>query len=236
MNGYRKTAITVGILFIVATAMGMLSKIACIDPVLNAPDYLAAMAAHENQVVLGGLLMFFGAIACASIAIWLYPILKKQHAALALGSVGFRVIESLLYTIGVVGMLALLTSSHEYAEAGLSNASLFEVSGSALLAIKEWAGQLGVVAFTVGAMMYYAVFYRSRLVPRWLSGWGFLAAASSLAAALLAISGQIAPFSTVFILLQAPIGLQEMVLAVWLIAKGFNPSAVASLSSKTATN
>jgi len=88
----------------------------------------------------------------------------------------------------------------------------------------------------VGAMMYYAVFYRSKLVPRWLSGWGFLAAVSSLAAVLLSISGQIAPFSTVFIVLQLPIGLQEMVLAVWLIVKGFNPSAVAALSAKTATN
>ena len=113
---------------------------------------------------------------------------------------------------------------------------MFQVSGTALLAIKEWAGQLGVIAFTVGALMYYSVFYQSKLVPRWLSGWGFLAAASSLAAALLTISGLLVPFSTVFVLLQLPIGLQEMVLAVWLIVKGFNPSAVASLSAKTATN
>ena len=105
-----------------------------------------------------------------------------------------------------------------------------------LLAIKEWAGELSVVAFTVGALMYYSLFYRSRLVPRWLSGWGFLAAAASLAAALLSIVGQIAPFSTVFIILQIPIGLQEYTLAVWLIVKGFNPSTVAPTGGKTATN
>ena len=180
--------------------------------------------------------MFFAAFACAGIAIWLYPVLKKHHEALALGSVVFRVMESMLYILGVVGLLSLLTLSHEYAKAGASNASMFQVSGIALLAIKEWAGQLWVVAFTVGAMMYYSVFYQSKLVPRWFSGWGFLAAAASLAAALLAISGLIVPFSTVFIVLQLPIGLQEMVLAVWLIVKGFNPSAVASLSAKTATN
>ena len=62
--------------------------------------------------------------------------------------------------------------------------------------------------------MYYYVFYKSKLVPRWLSGWGFLGVALSLAAALLAIFGQIVYFSTVFILLQLPIGVQEMVLAV----------------------
>jgi hypothetical protein len=236
MNSYRKTAITVGILFLIATAMNMLGKIAFIDPVLKAPDYLGKMLANENQVILGGLLVLFSAFACAGIAIWLYPILKKHHEALALGSVGFRVVESILYIVGVVGLLSLLTLSHEYAKAGAANASLFQVSGITLLAIKEWAGELSVVAFTVGALMYYYVFYRSKLVPRWLSGWGFLAAAASLAAALLSISGQIAPFSTIFIMFQLPIGLQEYTLAVWLIVKGFNPSAVASLFEKTAAN
>jgi hypothetical protein len=231
MNTYRKTAITVGILFIIATAINMLGKIAFLDPILNAPDYLGKLSANENQVILGGLLIFFSAIACACIAIWLYPVLKKHHEALALGSVAFRVVESMLYIVGVVGLLSLLTLSHEYANAGAANASLFQVSGTTLLAIKDWAGELSVIAFTVGAMMYYYVFYRSKLVPRWLSGWGFLAAVSSLAAVLLSISGQIAPFSTVFILLQIPIGLQEYTLAVWLIVKGFNPSAIASVGA-----
>ena len=151
--------------------------------------------------------------------------LRKHHEAFALGSVAFRIVESLLYILGVVGLLSLLALSREYVKAGASNASVFQVSGALLLAIKEWAGQLGVIAFTLGALMYYFVFFRSRLVPRWLSSWGLLAAASSLAAALLTVSGLMIPFSTVFILLQLPIAVQEMVLAVWLIVKGFNPSA-----------
>jgi hypothetical protein len=155
---------------------------------------------------------------------------------LALGSVGFRVVEGMLYILGVVGMLSLLALSQEYVKAGASNASIFQVSGTLLLAIKEWAGQLGVITFTVGAMMYYYVFYQSKLIPRWLSGWGILAVAASLAAALLAITGLVIPFSTVFIVLQLPIAVQEMVLAVWLIVKGFNPSAVAAQSAKTATD
>ena len=138
----------------------------------------------------------------------------------------------MLYIIGVVGLLSLLTLSQEYVTAGASNASLFQISGTLLLAVKTWAGQLGVIAFTMGGMMYYYVFYQSKLVPRWLSGWGFLGAALSLAAALLAIFGQIIPFSTVFILFKLPILVQEMVLAVWLIVKGFNPSAIASGSAK----
>ena len=236
MNNYRKTALSVGVLFIIATVINVLGNVIFLEPILNAPDYLFQMAANDNQVILGGLLVFFSAIASASIAIWLYPVLRKHHEALALGSVGFRVVEGMLYILGVVGLFSLLTLSQEYGKSGASNASLFQVSGTLLLAIKKWAGQLGVIAFTMGALMYYCVFYQSRLVPRFISGWGILGAASSLAAALLTVSGLMTPFSTVFILLQLPIALQEMVLAVWLIAKGFNPSAVASLSSKQATH
>ncbi|MBE3038940.1 MAG: DUF4386 domain-containing protein, partial [Chloroflexi bacterium] len=226
MNTYRKTAISVGVLFIIATVINVLGNVIFLNPVLDAPDYLIKMSANENQVILGGLLVFFSAFASASIAIWLYPILKKHHEALALGSVGFRVVEGMLYIIGVVGLLSLLALSQEYVKAGASNASIFQVSGTLLLAIKKWAGQLGVIAFTMGALMYYYIFYQSRLVPRLISGWGFLGAALSLAAALLTISGLMIPFSTAFILLQLPIAVQEMVLAVWLIVKGFNQTAI----------
>jgi len=235
MNTYKKNAIIVGVLFIIATVLGVLGR-SFYQPILDAPDYLIKISANENQVIIGGLLALLAAFACAGIAIGLYPVLKKHHEALALGSVGLRIMEGMLIIVGVVGLLSLLTLSQEYVTAGASNASLFQASGTSLLAVRDWAGKLSIIAFTLGALMYYYVFYQSKLVPRWLSGWGFLGAALSLAAALLAISGQIIYFSTPFILLQVPIGVQEMVLAVWLIVKGFNPSAIASGSAKTATN
>jgi hypothetical protein len=235
MDTKRKTAISVGVLFIIATVLNVLGNNFS-KPILDAPDYLINISANENQVMIGALFTLISAFASASIAIWLYPILKKHHEALALGSVGFRVMEGMLYIVAVVGLLSLLTLSQEYVKAGASNASLFQTLGTLLLAVRKWAGELGVIAFTVGALMYYYVFYQSKLVPRFISGWGLLGVAISLAAALLTISGQIIPFSTVFILLNVPIGLQEMVLAVWLIVKGFNPSAIASGSAKAGMN
>jgi hypothetical protein len=232
---YRKNAITVGVLFIIATILNVLGN-SLLKPFLDAPDYLISISANENQVIIGCLLVLLSAFACAGIAIGLYPVLRKHNESLALGSVGFRVMEGMLYIVAVVGVLSLLTMSQEYVKAGSSIASLFQASGTLLLAIKTWAGELGVIAFMLGALLYYYVFYQSKLIPRWLSGWGFIGAASSLAATLLVIFGQLVSFSTVFILLHLPIGLQEYVLAVWLIVKGFNPSAVASLSAKTATN
>jgi hypothetical protein len=235
MNYFRKNAIIAGVLFIVATVTNMLGNLS-IKPILDAPDYLIQISANENLMIIASLLVLISAFASASIAIWLYPILKKHHKALALGSVGFRLMEGMLIIIGVVALLSLLTLSQEYVRAGASNASLYQVSGTLLQTVKTWAGQLSVLAFITGALMYYYVFYQSKLVPRWLSGWGFLGAALTLASAVLAIAGLVTPLSTVFILFNLVILVQEMVLAVWLIVKGFNPSAIASLSAKTATN
>ena len=235
MNTYRKNAIIVGVLFIIATVTNMLGNLS-IKPLLDATDYLVQISANENLMIIALLLVLISAFASASIAIWLYPILKKHHEALALGSVGFRLMEGMLYIIGVVALLSLLTLSREYVTAGASNASLYQISGALLQTAKTWAGQLGVLAFIVGGMMYYSVFYQSKLVPRWLSGWGFLGLVLTLTSALLAIFGLLIPLSPVFIVFNLVILVQEMVLAVWLIVKGFNQSAIASLSAKTELN
>jgi hypothetical protein len=231
---YRKNAISVGVLFIIATILGVLGKTKFLDPILDAPDLLIKVSANQNQVIIGGILVLFSAFACAGIAIGLYPVLRKHNEALALGSVGFRVMEAMLYIVGVGCTLSLLKLSQGSESAGAANASPFQISGTLLLAVKDSAGMLSVITFTMGALMYYYVFYRSKLIPRWLSGWGLVAAVLSLACILLTIFGQLIPFSKVFILLQLPIGLQEMVLAVWLIAKRFNQTAITSLAAETA--
>ena len=238
MNTYRKNAIIVGILFIIATVAAVLGKVVFYQPILDSPDYLTAISANGNQVTTGAILALIAAFACAGIAIWLYPALKKYNAALALGSVGLRVIEGVLYVGSVIGLLSLLTLSQEYVKAGAQEASIFQASGSLLLAMREWAGQLAVIAFTLGGMMYYTVFFQSKLIPRWLAGWGLIAVALSLTSALLSLFGQLVPFSPVSVVLNLPIGVQEMVLAVWLIVKGFNPSEVAitSPSAETTAN
>ena len=225
MNTYRRTAITVGILFILATVLNVLGT-SLSKPMLDAPDYLARVAANADRVLIGALLELIAAFACAGIAIWLYPVLEKHHKALALGAVAFRVTEGIFYTLAVLGLLSLLTLGQKYATAGASDVASFQTSGILVLALRKWAGELGVIAFTVGAMMYCVIFYRSKLMPRWIAGWGLLAIVATLFGAVLTISGQIAPLSTAFILLNVPIAVQEMVMAVWLIAKGFNPSGI----------
>ena len=229
MNTNRKTAIAAGVLFIIATAASLLST-SFTQSFLDAPDYLIKISANHNQIIIGVLFQFISGVTSAGIAISLYPILKKYNEGLALGSVGFRLIEGVFYIVAALGLLSLLSLSQDYVKAGTPAASDFQILGTLILAVRNWAGfAFGVFSFCLGAMMYYCVFYQSQLIPRWLSGWGIIGIALLLSMALWIMFG--AKPAGVTLVLALPIALQEMVLAVWLIAKGFNPSAIGSGSA-----
>ncbi len=225
----RKTAIIAGTLLIIATFASILSNLFLKS--VHSSDYLVEISANGNQVMAGALLLLIAAVTSASIAISLYPVLKKYSEGLALGAVGFRLIEGMFYIVGILGLVVLLTLSQEFVQAGSPDASGYPILGTLLLAGREWVGfGIAPTAFGLGSLMYYSVFYQTELIPRWLSGWGLASAVLCMVASVSVMSGLISPLSTIHIVLNLPIALQEMVLAVWLIVKGFNPSAIASLS------
>ena len=236
MNASRMTATIVGVLFILATVLNVVGTSSS-RPILDAQDYLINVSTNEGQVMMGAVLELIAAFAVAGIVIGLYPILKTHHEALALGSVIFRIIEAAFYCVAVVGLLSLLTLSQEYVKAGTPDVSSFQASGTLLLAMRKWAAGVGVVAFTLGGLMYYYVFYRSKLIPRWLSLWGLIAIVLLMVAVLIAtLGGEPFAISGGLVLLALPLALQEMVMAIWLIVKGFNPSAIVSGPAKTDLN
>jgi hypothetical protein len=151
----------------------------------------------------------------------MYPTLRKANVGLALGSVVFRTVEAVLYVIAVVSLLSLLTLGQEVVVGAAERASL-GVVGGLLLSLREHAALAGVFAFCLGAFLYYTALFQARLIPRWLSGWGIAAILSMSTAAVLALFNNVAV--TGYAPLALPIFLQEMVLAIWLIAKGFEPS------------
>jgi hypothetical protein len=231
MNTSRRIAVVAGVLFILATVADLISRLVFVTPIVSDPVDLAKISANETQVLLGALLLFIGAVAAASIAISLYPVLRKHSEALALGSVLFRLIEGALYIGIVVCLLLLVTLSRDSANAGAAAASAYVVPSVLLMAARDSLGEVAVLVFGLGALMYYWVFYQTRLIPRWLSALGLLAIASLMASALLVMLRFIEPLSPPQVVLALPIAVQEMVLAVWLIAKGFNPSAIAAESA-----
>jgi hypothetical protein len=228
----RTNAVITGILFIVATVAALAA--AALQPALSGADYLTGVAANASQVAGAVLLYLIAAFTSVGIAISLYPVLAKWNTGVALGSVVFRTIEAVMYIAAIVSLLSLLTLSQHIANAGAADLASLQAIGDSLRSVRDHATLAGVIAFSLGAFMYYYLFFQSRLIPRWLASWGIIASVLMLAACLLALFSD-SPV-TGYTLLILPIAVQEMVLAVWLIVKGFNSSAIASASARTETN
>jgi hypothetical protein len=235
MNTYRKTAIIVGVLYIIGTVAGILCKVLT-GSIQNDLNLLTKVTANENQIIIGALFLLIMGLALAMVPVMMFPILKKHNEALALGYVVYRgALETITTIAMVIGWLFLTVLSQQYI-AGATDASYFQTLGTLLLNGNDSISTISQIVFPLGALIFYFLLYQSKLIPRWISGWGLIAAILWLATTFLDLFGTISAWSTVQVVLALPIGLQEMVMAVWLIVKGFNPSAIASLSAKTATN
>jgi hypothetical protein len=227
----RKTAAIVGVLFIIGTVAGILSAVV-MGGLLNAPDYLYKVASNSSQAMVAALLMLVMGIALAMVPAAMFPILKRQNEALAIGYVIFRgALETLTYVGIAICWLLLIVVAQQYVGSEPAAASQLPSLGMVLLKAQDQVIiAVQNIVFSLGALMFYYLLYQARLIPRWLSGWGLVAAVLYL------VGGLIAVFSANPVILLLPMLPQEMVMAVWMIMKGFNAPAIASGPTPTATN
>jgi hypothetical protein len=219
MTTNRKTAIIVGVLFIVGTVSGILSAVFT-GSIFGDPDYLVKIAENNAQVRLGAVFVLVMGFSLAMVPVMMFPIFKKKNEALALGAVVFRgPVEALLYVLTVLSWLMLVTLANRFVAAGMPAGSHFQDLGAVLVQSGNQINQVLEIAFSLGALMFYDLFYQTRLIPRWLALWGVIGAV------LYHIAGWSDLFEVDLGVLIFPLALQEMVMALWLIFKGFNPSA-----------
>jgi hypothetical protein len=234
MNTHRQAATVVGVLFILATVSAMLGLLFFYPPILTGRDYLINGAAHSNQVLLGALMELVLVCTAIGTAIGLFPILRPYGERIALGHLFFRFLEAVVITIGIVAILSLLTLSQDYVAAAAPNASAYADAGALLLAVYKWTSVLGPLFFLgINTLMYSYLLYKSKLVPRPLAVMGLTAATLVFGYAMLVMFGVAVQGTAPFIVLALPIFAYEMILAGWLIVKGFNPTAIASQTTTT---
>jgi len=233
MNSTKKAAKIVGILFILAAVTSILAAFIFYKPILNNPDYLTQGAEHGNQVVMGALMELLLVISAVGTATTMFPILRKYNETIALWHVCFRFLEAVLITVGIISVLSLLTLSREFVAAGATDAASFQTAGTTLIAIHDWTFLLGPnFMLGINTMMYSYIFYKSRLVPRFIPILGMTGSVCIFLCALFVMFGVFEQVSTWGGILALPVAANEMTLAVWLLVKGFNESAFASMSRK----
>ena len=219
MDSTRKTAIAVGIMFLIATLV--LIAGGAFSLFIHDSDYLTKISANQNQLITGALLEIVSAAAIVGIPVAMYPLLKKHSQGLALGYVATRIFEGLTLFLNTIVLLALLSLSTQFANATAPDASYFQNTGALLLAVRDWISLLVDFSFPIGAVVFNYLLYKTKLTPKWIAVLGMVGGALWLATTPVRMYG----FSPEWMeFLAAPIAFQEMILAVWLIVKGFNPT------------
>ena len=221
----KKNAITTGVFFIAATVAAIIG-LKLYDPILSNPDYLVMGVKNSSQIVLGAI--FESILACTAVgtAIMMFPYLRKFNESWGLGYVCFRLLEVVFILVGIVCMLSILSLSHEYINKTVSDTHSFQTTANILKTIHDWTFVFGPhFMLGINTFIYSVIFFQSKLVPRKLSILGIVGAILIFVGALLEMFGLISLYSGEIIVLALPIAIYEMVLAIWLIAKGFNLDA-----------
>jgi hypothetical protein len=216
MNTNRKTRI-LGLAFLLQFITSVSSG-SFIRPLWLVPDDIGAtmLKIAENPVVLriNILVDMLTALGIIFLGAVLFVTLNKQNEKLVLTALGFYILEGALLAASQIGTFSLLQLSQEYASTGGPETLL--VFGNVALEAADYVGDtLHVLAFCLGAILFYVLLYKSKAVPRWLSLWGLLTLIPVLAGTLTAIFDVHLPF--IFFLPYFPF---EFAIGIWILVKG----------------
>lgn len=232
MKSNKKAAKIVGVFFILAAVTAIIG-LKLYGPILNGQDYLMNGSEHANQVILGAIMELILVASAIGTSTTMFPFLRKYNETIALWHVFFRFLEAVIITVGVISVLSLLTLSREFVTTGATNIAAFQASGTLLKAVHDWTFLLGPnFMLGINTMMYSYIFYKSKLVPRFIPIIGMTGATLVFVAAILEMFGVFPQISVWGGIMSLPVAANEMILAIWLIAKGFNESVLTTLSSK----
>ncbi|MBK9402222.1 MAG: DUF4386 domain-containing protein [Bacteroidetes bacterium] len=221
----RKKAVITGIFFITATLTAIIG-FKLYDPLLEFSTP-GAGAEHAGQIALGAL--FELVLCCANIgtAVMLYPFLRRYNESMGLAYVVFRLLEVVFIMVGILSMLALVSLSVAYVNHPGQDMNDFMMLAGTLTSIHEWTFILGPhFMLGINTFVYSYVLCRTEIVPVKIALTGMIGAVLIFAAAVMEVFGLFSYFSIQTVFMALPVAVYEMVLAVWLIRRGFNQEAL----------
>ncbi|MFW9905448.1 MAG: DUF4386 domain-containing protein [Candidatus Thorarchaeota archaeon] len=227
-ESYKINAQIAGILWLLAIVAGMVGVVFLGD-YQGIETNLALFSQNETNILVAAFLILVMCFSTANIAIFLYPVLKKYNESMALSSVGFRLLETVCFTIGALGLLLLLVVSNEYVNSGSPADTSYQLLTHTFLRFHDMSSSIAGFAFNAGAFMYCYIFIRTKLVPRGLGALGIIAVSLGMLDAFLSFFGFYFGFDPISIVLNLPTLLFELILGFWLIIKGFDQEALSSL-------
>lgn len=226
MSSVKNTGRIVGALFVAVMVTWSIGY-ALIESVLSAEDYINNIYPNKTKVIIGVLFEMIEVTAVIGIATLMFPIFKKQNESVALVYVSLRILESSLLIMSAIAPLLLLTLSQGYLEVVALDNSCYETLGELLIAIRAQGTSLILsILYGFGALIFFSLLYRSKLIPRFISVWGLIAVPLMLLdEVLFGISGNYVLVINALPIAGLHLGLIEIFMGIWLIVKGFNSPA-----------
>lgn len=188
-----------------------------VTSVVDGPDFLAGVGSQTTTLALGAFLMIATTAVDIGKAVFFFPVLDRHGRRTAVAYLATMVFEMAMMTVGVLALLMLIPLADRADRLGHDAA---QALGSLAVDANEMAYQIGQLSLAFGCLFLCALLFRTRLVPRWLAGWGLVGYALHMSGAAAEIFG--APLSLVLLI---PGGIFEVTLAIWLLVKGFTPAA-----------
>ncbi len=221
-DAYRTTARAVGVLFLAGMVVGIGGN-GLVLSIVGAPDHLATVSANSTLLAIGAMLLLLAGVWDAAHGILMFPVLKRHSERVAFGYLGYRLVDAAFIGMWVLFLLLQIPLGREYLNAAASSLASLEALSAVSMQASQYAYQIAMIFVGLAGLLLCSVFYRARLVPRFVAVWGLAGYAIHLGGAVLELLG-----GNLGLIPVLPGGLWELFIGVWLIAKGFSPSPVPS--------
>ena len=227
---HKTIARVVGVVYLVGFVVGIGGEI-LIKSILGAPNHLSIVSANSMTVAIGALLWLMAAAGDAAHGILMFPVLKQHNERIAVGYLAARIVDAIFIAIMVLFLLLQIPLGREYLKAAAPDAFYLQALSTVSVQASQYAYQIGMSTLGLAGLMLCSTLYRATLVPRFLAVWGLVGYAIIFCGMVSEIMG-----SGLGLVSSLPGGLWEVFMGVWLIAKGFNSSAIASESTQIDAN
>jgi hypothetical protein len=205
-----------GLLLIVQAIIGSTVNFGLLGAIMAPPGALTNAAQFPNRMSIAALLLIIAGFVSVGISTTVFPVFRRYTVRGAIAYVVLTGAGLALVAVEASAIMSMLTISQEYIAAGGADARYYEIVGTAARYTRYWAHYPNLLVGSGTLLLVYSILFRFRLVPRLLTGTG-------MAAILLQLIGLSMPFFgyRVNFYLLTPMGICHLILAVWLIVKGF---------------
>ncbi len=221
MTPTRRISVIAGVLFLTQTAAFIIAE-NLISEAMDGPDYLTGVSGDATALTVGALFAVVSGVAVVAIAVLLYPVLKPTSESLALAYVCERVVELVLQVLFFMVVPLFLIATGDGLRDGTIDASAAGSWGSLLTSLLEVAVVVLYLITSVGGIVFGVLLYRSLLVPRPLAVLALVGYAVLLVGCILDMFDITDVTKGAGLIAITPGGMFELLLPIWLLAKGFN--------------